>query len=84
MLEGVTVQAGSFRLREIDLEIPAGQYGILMGRTGSGKTTLLEAICGLRKVVHGRIVLQGRDVTHLRRPNVGSVTCPRTARSSRP
>ena len=34
-----------------------------MGRTGRGKTTLLEAICGLRKVESGRIVLHGDDVT---------------------
>ena len=47
----------------VSLEVPRGEYGILMGRTGSGKTTLLEAICGLRSVVGGRILLMGRDVT---------------------
>jgi ABC-type sugar transport system ATPase subunit len=36
-----------------------------MGRTGSGKTTLLEAICGLRMVSAGRILLGGTDVTAL-------------------
>jgi ABC-type sugar transport system ATPase subunit len=37
-----------------------------MGKTGCGKTTLLEAICGLRQVHAGRIVLLGRDVTQLK------------------
>ena len=37
-----------------------------MGRTGSGKTTLLEAICGLRKVTHGRIYCLDHDVTELK------------------
>jgi ABC-type sugar transport system ATPase subunit len=65
-LERVSVRAGRFRLVDVDLEVPAGQYCVLMGRTGSGKTTLLEAICGLRSVASGRIGLRGRDVTRLR------------------
>ena len=64
-LRGLAVQAGEFRLNGIGLEIPTGQYGVLMGRTGSGKTTILEAICGLRRVLGGSIELMGRDVTGL-------------------
>lgn len=46
-----------------------------MGRTGSGKTTLLEAICGLKPVRSGRVLLCGRDVTRLKPAdrNVGYV-----------
>lgn len=62
-LQKVAVQAGSFRLENIDLEIPTGSYAVLMGRTGSGKTTLLESICGLRNVTDGRIFLMDQDVT---------------------
>lgn len=58
----LTVEAGSFSLRDISLAVPQGQYAILMGTTGSGKTTLLEAICGLRRVTQGRIQLDGREV----------------------
>ena len=36
-----------------------------MGRSGCGKTTLLEAICGLRKIDRGKIILGDRDVTNL-------------------
>ena len=64
-LHQLQVRAGAFQLAEISLEIPTGQYGVLMGQTGSGKTTLLEAICGLRRVTSGRIELMGRDVTDL-------------------
>ncbi len=66
-LENVTVAAGVFELSGISLLVVEGQYGVLMGRTGCGKTMLLEAICGLRPVESGRIVLGGRDVTE-RRP----------------
>ena len=65
-LSDVTLSQGGFALRGVSLEIPTGQYGVLMGRTGSGKTTLLEAICGLRPLTAGRIRLLGRDVTQLK------------------
>ena len=62
-LDSVSVRAGRFELANIDLEIPTGQYAILMGRTGTGKTTLLETICGLRTVIGGRVLLMNQDVT---------------------
>lgn len=65
-LENLAVQAGAFRLAGIGMEIPSGQYAVLMGRTGSGKTTILEALCGLKPVMAGTIHLDGRDVTQLK------------------
>lgn len=62
----LSVTAGDFSLENISFEIPAGQYGILMGRTGSGKTTILETLCGLKRAGAGRILLMNRDVTHLK------------------
>lgn len=64
-VERLSVQAGRFGLRDIRLEVPAGGYAVLMGRTGSGKTTLLEAICGLKPVVAGRILVLGNEITDL-------------------
>jgi ABC-type sugar transport system ATPase subunit len=64
-LEDVSLRAGAFSVSGVSLEVPTGEYGVLMGQTGSGKTTLLEAICGLRRLHAGRIVLAGRDVTRL-------------------
>jgi ABC-type sugar transport system ATPase subunit len=64
-LANVTIRSGSFRLSNISFEVPNGQYAVLMGKTGEGKTTILEAICGLRTVLAGRVLLQGSDVTQL-------------------
>ena len=64
-LENIVLRQGSFELRDIGLELAAGEYGVLMGASGSGKTTLLEAICGLRKIASGRIILGERDVSQL-------------------
>lgn len=66
LFDNVALSVGSFRLDGISFEVPKGSYAMLMGRTGSGKTTLLEAVCGLRRVERGRILLDGEDVTHWR------------------
>ncbi|MCO8122928.1 ABC transporter ATP-binding protein [Stieleria sp. TO1_6] len=62
-LRQVAIRAGGFRLTDISFAVPRGHYAVLMGRTGRGKTTILEAICGLRKVTSGRILVGGSDVT---------------------
>ena len=37
-----------------------------MGKTACGKTTILEAVCGLRKITVGTIILAGEEITHLK------------------
>jgi len=65
-VENLCVRVGTFSLQNVSFDVPAGKYGILMGRTGSGKTTVLESLCGLKPVSSGRILLAGRDVTKLK------------------
>jgi len=65
-IRGLCLRAGDFLLQDLELEIGAGEYAVLMGRTGSGKTTLLETLVGLLPPTSGRIVLDGVDVTELR------------------
>ncbi|MBN1341675.1 MAG: ATP-binding cassette domain-containing protein [Phycisphaerae bacterium] len=65
-VEKLTVRAGKFSLSNVSFEVPTGCYGVLMGRTASGKSTILETICGLKRAVSGRIVLDGRDITRLK------------------
>lgn len=62
-VENLSVAAGAFRLDGVSFEIPAGRYGVLMGKTGCGKTTILETICGLKPAASGSIRLMGDDVT---------------------
>ena len=66
LVEKLTVRAGSFVLKDVNLEVPTGAYAALMGKTGSGKTTLLEAVAGLKQVTAGTIVLGKVDVTRLK------------------
>ncbi len=65
-IKDCAIQAGKFKISNVNMEIPTGKYAILMGKTGSGKTTVLEALCGLRKVAAGTISINGIDITHKR------------------
>ena len=66
LLDNLAIRSGTFALDGVSLTVFAGAYGVLMGKTGCGKTTLLEAVCGLRHVSAGRVVLCDRDVTRAR------------------
>ena len=65
VLEGVSLQIGTFTLAEISLSIRDGAYTFLMGPSGAGKTLILETIAGIRTPESGRILIDGTDVTHL-------------------
>ena len=52
----------SHALRDLDLEVPAGQCTVLMGRNGVGKTTLLQCVMGLLPVSSGRLDFDGVDL----------------------
>ncbi len=65
-VEGLHAWYGeSHVLHGVDLEAPAGQIVTLVGRNGMGKTTALRCIMGLHRAKHGRITLDGRDITRL-------------------
>lgn len=64
-IEDLWIEYKGFSLREINLTVLPNTCHLLIGPTGCGKTTLLEAILGLRKISRGKILLEGRDITHL-------------------
>ncbi|MGH3200295.1 MAG: ABC transporter ATP-binding protein [Streptosporangiaceae bacterium] len=65
-------------LRGVDLEVRTGQLVAVVGPNGAGKSTLLKAILGLAKVMGGRVLADGADITgrpldHLARHGIGYV-----------
>jgi ABC-type sugar transport system ATPase subunit len=62
--------AGLIAVDSLDLDIPDGEFLVLLGPSGCGKTTTLNCIAGLEQPTSGSILFDGRDVTreppHLR------------------
>lgn len=57
----------------IDLVLPEGGVGALLGTNGAGKSTLLRLVAGLDHPSAGSIRLWGRDTTHLEAEAVGAL-----------
>lgn len=55
---------GLYAVRDLSLEVRAGEILGIAGVQGNGQTELVEAITGLRPVLSGHIILSGHDVTH--------------------
>jgi putative ABC transport system ATP-binding protein len=68
-------------LREVDLELFAGELVVILGPSGSGKSTLLNIVGGLDVPTSGRVLFDGTDLaaadederTRFRRDHVGFV-----------
>jgi phospholipid/cholesterol/gamma-HCH transport system ATP-binding protein len=62
-LEGVALGYGDFTvLRDISMDVRAGQVVAVMGGSGSGKTTLLRAATGQITAQQGRVLAFGQDI----------------------
>ncbi|MEW6693485.1 MAG: ABC transporter ATP-binding protein [Pseudomonadota bacterium] len=51
-------------VRDLHLDIKAGEFLSLLGPSGSGKTTTLMMLAGFETPTAGEIRLRGRDITH--------------------
>jgi spermidine/putrescine transport system ATP-binding protein len=65
-LDRVTKRFGDFTaVREMELDIPRGQFFTMLGPSGCGKTTTLRMVAGFEDPSEGRVLLDGDDVTEL-------------------
>ncbi len=71
-------------VRGIDLDIPDGEFTVLVGPSGCGKSTLLRTIAGLEDDRRGRRSRSAaRSSTTCARATATSPWCSRTTRSIR-
>ena len=52
----------SFSLRDISMELRAGEVHVLVGQNGSGKSALMKAVCGVVHRDSGLVLLDGQNV----------------------
>ncbi len=52
-------------LRGLNLDVPEGQFVVLLGPSGSGKTTTLNLIGGLDRPTQGEVIVDGEDIAQL-------------------
>ena len=65
-LEGLSRHYGPVvALDRLDLTLEPGQLVALLGPSGCGKTTTLRLLAGLEDADDGRVIVAGRDITHV-------------------
>lgn len=65
-VDGLVTHYGSRRiLKDISLEVRAGEILVIMGGSGSGKSTLLNHLLGLLRPTAGTIEVLGQDITRI-------------------
>lgn len=54
---------GTRALNGVDLEVPEGQFCVILGPSGAGKSTLLRAVNGLVRPTGGQVRVDGVELT---------------------
>ena len=65
-IRGIQKAFGSTQvIRGVDIDIPDGQFAVLVGPSGCGKSTLLRMLAGLEEITEGEIAIDGRVVNNV-------------------
>ena len=66
-ITGLHKHYGKFHaVKGVSLDVPAGEFTVLVGPSGCGKSTLLRCIAGLEETSDGKVEISGKDVTYAR------------------
>ncbi|MBI4495826.1 MAG: ABC transporter ATP-binding protein [Deltaproteobacteria bacterium] len=80
--EGLSKKYGALEVvKDVSINVDAGEFVSLVGKSGCGKTTLLSLLSGLERPTRGNVVLNGKKINGasedelalFRRANVGFI-----------
>jgi putative ABC transport system ATP-binding protein len=52
-------------LKDVSIEIPQGEFVVIIGTNGSGKSTMLNLLLGTQTATQGNIIINNNDITAL-------------------
>jgi ABC-type sugar transport system ATPase subunit len=65
------VFSGTVAVENVDIELQRGQVVAVVGENGAGKSTLKNLLCGLLETEHGKIELEGKEISHFNAAELG-------------
>ncbi len=72
-MRGVHTHIGAYHiLHGVDLQVPAGEVTVLLGRNGAGKTTTLRTVMGLWPASQGTVQYKGRAIERDATPDIAA------------
>ena len=66
LVKDLNIKLGIFQIKNPQLKVKKGEFLVLLGPTAAGKSVVLEAIAGLVPIQSGKIMVNNRDITHLK------------------
>lgn len=60
-------------IKNIDLEIKAGDFTVIMGSSGSGKSTLLYSLSGMDQATTGKVFLDETNITKMKEKELAKI-----------
>ena len=69
---------GVIAIKDVDLNAHTGELMAIIGPNGAGKTSLLNCITGFYRAQQGKIIFNGKDITHLHTHELVGVGIGRT------
>ena len=61
---------GTEAVKNASFKIEKGEFAFLVGASGSGKSTLIKLILKEEQATKGKIVIDGKDITHIKRSRI--------------
>ena len=65
-----TYDTGTEAVHDASFTIEKGEFAFLVGASGSGKSTLKKLILKEEQATKGKIIIDGKDITHIKRSRI--------------